>query len=41
MFYKNITVEKPDNCVVYVRKNYVYYVVEKIYVKDKQYNGCR
>lgn len=35
MFYKNITVKKPENSVVYPKNNYVYLNSEKIYVKEK------
>lgn len=35
MFYPNITVTKPENCVVYPRNNYVYYTAQKIYIKEK------
>ncbi len=38
MIYKDITVKKPKECIVYARNNYVYYTVEKIYNKEKQYN---
>lgn len=38
MFYKNISVKRPENTVVYPHNNYVYYTAKKVYIKDKQYN---
>lgn len=38
MFYKNIVVKKPVECIFYPSTKYVYYTSEKIYIKDKKYN---
>lgn len=38
MFYKNISVLKPHDSVVYPQNNYVYFNAQKIYIKDKKHN---